>query len=848
MACQAANLPEGTVVYPLVGTVDGVYNALDQALPPPITMRTNEALPSCQASMSFGSLQDMSATCAAQQSELVDVQCSPSFEFSDDATHEEFAAQWAVCSDAVQGVEGQTAKFEACGRVPNCMPTGQCQDISMLMAGGTLQQLNDFCSAEQQGTPVTGAYYIDAGTQCVGPFTTHDAMTSDVARVKTISPEAVPARQQECAANRGELYVVSCDADPTVYPQEDRQMRQLGQIQCATAVSTATTMDEVKTLCAAQDGCVPTARCLFKPENSRTMAVPPATTYEATDSLKSIGDCTDEACTQVAIAPHYFDSNSGKWQRLQPGDSALGDYFLNENYRDSCQLPMRYGRALSPAIPGAAKVLIPNVIPDMTVFSTCMERGDCEDLVHRLEGCATGNQSAYFNQTCHRPGFDLCDIVDELHQRKTNGKQERTAPAVSRTCLRTKISKIHNGVKACAFANKGSAEDFCKPWDPAYQPDDKTETVKRASDASAAAFQQCKDDFNALDDEAFERMCQVTEIVPMAPPCTFRSDVGDNLCAELQVMDNYISTTMGYQAQANWQRVKQQTYPHIGCDKLPLQRLEDAPARCVAKFNAPAPGTTDESCMRHIDSAASDADARKNCTDAGCQYQPQRDAVTLLNVTNRFTDLANARMAESGNSLGFYGGFTVAAAHKGYETLHKLTGGTTDVETNAIIAQGRREDREAQAAEEEAQNLAEQQARSARIDQNIAAWRAANPEQSALRPEPTMGDWKPSYTGPEPAPTTHPVNSRLARMQYANAQAQASAAELGDGGNAVTVRPETQQEVQASYETANAQASSLDGATVQIDSISTTEHTSGDGEFDAEAETDLMEDELITGL
>ena len=172
---------------------------------------------------------------------------------------------------------------------------------------------------------------------------------------------------------------------------------------------------------------------------------------------------------------------------------------------------------------------------------------------------------------------------------------------------------------------------------------------------------------------------------------------------------------------------------------------------------------------------------------------------------------------------------------------------TTDVETNAIIAQGRREDREAQAAEEEAQNLAEQQARSARIDQNIAAWRAAN-QTIGIRPEPTMGDWKPSYTGPEPAPTTHPVNSRLARMQYANAQAQASAAELGDGGNAVTVRPETQQEVQASYETANAQASSLDGATVQIDSISTTEHTSGDGEFDAEAETDLMEDELITGL
>ena len=829
MACQAANLPDGAVVYPLVGTVNDASNALDQALPPPKTTKVNQQALECTMPMSFGSPEEMLQTCASRGTELAEIDCGPSFDFLENSSEEEFNAQYRVCQAAVQGIGTRSARYAACSLVDDCMPTGKCRDLSVLAEGGTLHQIDDFCNAERQDTTVTGTYYVDAGTQCVGPFTTHDALTSDASRIKTITMDEVPARQQECAATRGELYVLSCDADPSVYPQEDYERREMAQMQCADAVAEATTQDEFTAQCAAQEGCGPTGRCLFKPENSRVMAVPPVGAYDATDALKSIGDCTDEACTQVVIAPHYFDSVSGTWQRLQPGDSALGDYFLNENQIDRCALPMRYGKGLSSANPGGAQTLIPGAVPDMTVFSTCMERGDCEDLVHRLEGCATGDQSPYFQQTCSRPGLDLCELIDELHQRKTNGKQERTAPALARTCLRTKISKLHNGIKACAYSGKGSAEDFCKPWDPTYYPDDPHAAVQRAADASAEAYQQCRDDFNAVDDAAFERSCQVSEIDPSRPPCTLRSDTGDNMCAALAVMENHINTTMGYQAQANWQRVRNQTFPHIGCDRRTLQRLDDVPARCVARYNT---GTTDASCMTQIDGAGNDADARTSCESAGCQYQPQRKAVTLLDVTNKFQDLQRARGDRTGNTLGFYAGTAAAAGHKGYELGHKLMGGTTDIEGNAAIAQARRETGEAQAAVQAAQDAEEQREWADNVHRRVDQYRMHHSEPSSLPPEPE-------------APNAH-----LARMRFNNAQAQEGASQFGEGGNAVEARPVTQQEAEASYQTAADQAAALDNAAAPS-SLTQTDRVSGEGGDDADAEAEMdaeMDEAFIGGL
>ncbi len=741
MAC-ADKVPQDAHVFHATGTPTQFSNLLDKALPVPRTIAANSRHRMACGVAVYGSMEDMQYTCQAGGGFVSSMECIPDLEILTTKTDAEVHAQAAICEQAVVEEGDVFARHERCSAVANCEPSGKCRDQNVLESSNKLAQ--SLCDATISIATVPDSYYIDTGAQCVGPFTTYDVRAGDLPGI-VAQEGTVDEMRERCESERGELVTIQCSPKPEAFdpsgPTSDDEFTALVQKCSALVPSDGGDPDEVQRLCRADKDCTPTAQCVFKPELKRTMAVPPNAQYDADDTLRTIGDCVDEQCSKVVVAPHSFDEQTGAWKRLDPDENALTDYFLYESAQFRCWPSARYVRRNTINDP-PEPVTVDDGVVTMSATASCPERGDCADFVHRIDTCASDSSYNLYQQTsCYDPYVPVCDVVNELH-----GLDDRTDPALARTC--TRMGTLKNlGVMSCAYNQDEGPPDpetFCLPWNPNFT---STSSVQAATDASADAYRLCVADRNKVNAEAFERACAVSEIKPTditlaEPPCVVRSATGDNLCTALETMDAHITQNMGHDQKDHWQRVKHRTYQNIGCDVDVLRRLPAVPARCVANFDED--DDAQAQCDALIQGTDSEDVARGNCegdATVKCTYQPSRDAATLLDVTNGFTDLPFAR-AHLGEQLppSAVAALLLTMANKQHEF--------------SANADAKDSERRAKASANEKNAADAKEARSARdVRRMNEAWERAEPlrgRMSAITPTPV----------PTPEPSEAPTGLR----------------------------------------------------------------------------------------
>ena len=485
------------------------------------------------------------------------------------------------------------------------------------------------CAAHTYTTPVEGEFYIETDNTCVGPFTTYKNSPAQLAQaldgVNTLNDA-----YRECAQLRGQL--VSNGCTPTLEYTRGEGLT-LGEFRdkqgvCSTLVDPRDDLATARTKCSADTDCAFNLSCDFSVYGNPTVVVPGPQKYPATDALRAIGECVDPNCEQVVLRPHIFDAETGLWKYATIDRDSLSDY-AGVDAPPACQFdPQYFDRSLgfSRAVTEDDK----SVATDFSMFSRCVERGDCREMIERISVCAQDYNGSLPMAACDSK-LRMCDYVDELH-----GMPGPTAPSVRSACTRVRDGKQNNRDICMEFSpifadDTPDPEDFCMLLNPKF--DEAAHGYKYMKDPNASEdnYANCLMDAQRLTAEEFSRICHVAEIKLANPalveaPCLGHTPAGVDLCESIQTIDEYVATSTGHATKAEWAGIKARVYPLLGCDVQPLR-----------------------------DVAARDG----------------VDAFTLMDITNGFRDYNKARkVSDERVGGGFTAPFAILAADKTFNDVY----------------------------------------------------------------------------------------------------------------------------------------------------------------------------------